>query len=52
MMNFTAHTLLSGAAAAGVLQATRPELVGQPDLVVNLGDMTISGLPLGFLRRV
>lgn len=49
IVNFTAHTLLSGAAAAALIQKTRPELVGQADLVVNLGDMTIEGLPTGFL---
>jgi hypothetical protein len=49
-VNFTAHTLLSGAAAAGVLAGTWPELVGQDDDVVNLGDMSIAGLPLGFLE--
>jgi hypothetical protein len=49
-VNFTAHTLLCGAAAAGVLQRTWPELLGQADeVVVNLGDMSIAGLPVGFL---
>jgi hypothetical protein len=49
-VNFTAHTLLSGAAAAGVLARTWPELAGQDDVVVNLGEMSIAGLPGGFLQ--
>ena len=48
-VNFTAHTLLAGAAAAEVLRRTWPDFVGEPDVVVNLGDMSIAGLPQGFL---
>lgn len=50
VVNFTAHTLLCGAAAAGVLQRTWPELLDQAEaVVVNLGEMSIAGLPVGFL---
>lgn len=48
-INFTAHTLLAGAAAAKVLAQAWPELGDNPDVVVNLGDMRITGLPVGFL---
>jgi hypothetical protein len=51
-VNFTAHKLLCGSAAAGVLRDSWPELVGQPDVVVNLGDMSIYRLPAGFLQGV
>lgn len=50
IVNFTAHTLLCGAATAQVLQKTWPELLDQADaVVVNLGEMSIAGLPVGFL---
>jgi hypothetical protein len=48
-VTFSAHTLLAGAAAASILHKTQPELLGNPDVVLNLGDMSISGLPVGFL---
>lgn len=51
VVNFTAHTLLCGAAAVRVLQRTSPELLlDQAEaVVVNLGEMSIAGLPVGIL---
>lgn len=39
-----------GFGAACVLTETWPQLAGQDDVVVNLGEMSIAGLLLGFRR--
>lgn len=39
-----------GFGATCVLTETRPQLAGQDDVVVNLGEMSIAGLLLGFRR--
>jgi hypothetical protein len=48
-VHFTGHTLLAGAAAEARLAASWPHLVGS-GAVINLGEMTLSNLPVGMLQ--
>jgi hypothetical protein len=49
-VRFTGHTLLAGAAAEPLLAASWPHLVGS-GTVINLGEMTLSNLPVGMLQE-
>jgi hypothetical protein len=49
-LHFTGHTLLAGAAAEQRLAASWPHLVGS-GTVINLGEMTLSNLPVGMLQE-
>jgi hypothetical protein len=49
-VHFSGHTLLAGAAAEQHLAASWPHSLGS-GTVINLGEMTLSNLPVGMLQE-